>query len=63
MKMAPLKHLRIPAHHDAKLQPQGNHIMLMHLAHPLNAGDQVMLTLQRDDGEKMDVLATVKDMR
>ncbi|MDX8408678.1 MAG: copper chaperone PCu(A)C [Mariprofundales bacterium] len=63
MKMTPLKQLRIPAHHQEKLQPGGNHIMLMGLIHPLHAGDPVMLTLHSNGSEKVDIQATVKDMR
>ncbi|MDR6866691.1 copper(I)-binding protein [Microbacterium resistens] len=43
------------------LQPGGDHIMLMGLAAPLKAGDEVTLTLIFSDGSSSTVTAPIKD--
>ncbi len=43
------------------LEPGGNHIMLMDLAHPVMAGDNVTFTLTFSDGSQYDFTAPVKD--
>ncbi|RME86167.1 MAG: copper chaperone PCu(A)C [Zetaproteobacteria bacterium] len=40
----------VPAHGKLKLAPGGRHLMLMHLTHPLRAGDRVRCTLKTDRG-------------
>lgn len=43
------------------LVPGGNHIMLMDLAAPLKAGDELTFTLSFSDGSKKDVSMPIKD--
>ena len=51
----------VPAGGAFPLDPGGDHIMLMDLAEPLLAGDEVPLTLHFDDGSSVDVSVLVKD--
>ncbi|MEJ1090249.1 copper chaperone PCu(A)C [Microbacterium istanbulense] len=51
----------IPAAGDFALEPGANHLMLMELAAPLLAGDEVTVTLEFSDGSTLDVTAPVKD--
>ncbi|SIN86947.1 copper chaperone PCu(A)C [Agromyces cerinus] len=43
------------------LEPGANHVMLMGLTGPLQAGDEVTVTLSFSDGSTLDVVAPVKD--
>lgn len=45
MEMRPVDGLDLPAHGSADLSPGGSHLMLIGLAHPLKAGEQIVLTL------------------
>jgi copper(I)-binding protein len=51
----------IPAGGSLSLAPGGNHIMLMGLAHPLQAGDDVDFTVSLSDGTSFTFTAAVKD--
>jgi len=51
----------IPADSTFALEPGGNHIMLMGLAAPLAAGEEVSFTLTFEDGSEYTFTAPVKD--
>ncbi|GIG24857.1 copper chaperone PCu(A)C [Cellulomonas denverensis] len=51
----------VPAGGELVLEPGGNHLMLMGLTAPVEAGDEVDLTLTFDDGSTLDVTAPAKD--
>ncbi len=51
----------IPAGGSLTLRPGADHIMLMDLAAPLRAGDDVTVTLTFSDHSTLDVTARVKD--
>lgn len=51
----------IPAGSDLELVPGGSHLMLMELTGPLEAGDQVSITLTFDDESTYTFEAPVKD--
>ncbi|GAB2476221.1 copper chaperone PCu(A)C [Xylanimonas ulmi] len=51
----------VPAGGSLELAPGGDHLMLMGLAAPIEAGDEVTLTLTLDDGSTLDVTAVAKD--
>jgi len=51
----------IPAGGELRLEPGGDHIMLMDLTAPLLAGDAVEVTLQFAGGAELAITATVKD--
>ncbi|GAA1325423.1 hypothetical protein GCM10009592_09900 [Brachybacterium rhamnosum] len=51
----------IPAGGELRLEPGGDHIMLMDLTAPLLAGDAVDVTLHFAGGAELPVTATVKD--
>ena len=51
----------IPAGDSMELKPGGNHIMLMGLAAPIQAGDEVMFTLTFADGSSRELIAPAKD--
>lgn len=51
----------IPASGALTLEPAGNHLMLMDLAEPLHAGDEVPFTLEFSDGSELAFTAVVKD--
>ena len=52
--------IRVPAGGSVTLQPGGYHVMLMKLARPLPAGEEVPLTLTFSDGTSQTVTAPVK---
>ena len=52
--------IRVPAGGTVVLQPGGYHVMLMKLARPLAAGDEVTLSLLFSDGTTQTVTAPVK---
>ncbi|CAN2176180.1 COG2847 Copper(I)-binding protein [Candidatus Nanopelagicaceae bacterium] len=54
--------LVIPAGGEVKLRMGGYHVMLMELSKELVAGDEVTVTLEFDNGEKVDYTAAVKDI-
>jgi copper(I)-binding protein len=45
----------VPAHGQAALAPAGYHLMLMHAAKPVSAGERVKLTLDFADGSSLPV--------
>lgn len=51
----------IPAGESLTLEPGGNHIMLMGLAKPIKAGDELGFTLTFSDGSTADFTAPAKD--
>lgn len=51
----------IPAGGDFELEPGANHIMLMDLASPLQAGDEATFTLTFSDDSTYEFTAPVKD--
>lgn len=51
----------IPAGESLTLEPGGNHIMLMDLAKPIKAGDELSFTLTFSDGSTTEFTAPAKD--
>lgn len=51
----------IPAHGALTLEPGGNHIMLMDLAAPIEAGAEVTFTLTFSDDSTLEFIAPAKD--
>lgn len=51
----------IPAGASLTLEPGGNHIMLMGLAKPIKAGDELSFTLTFSDGSTTEFTAPAKD--
>lgn len=51
----------IPAEDRFEFTPAGNHLMLMDLAAPLTAGQQVAFILEFSDGSTLEFSAVVKD--
>lgn len=62
MKMRKVERIALPAQGQAQLQPGGLHIMLINLTRPVNEGDQVMLTLEYEDGSRTQVTAPVRSV-
>ncbi len=64
MRMRPLDALALPAGQPVVLRPGAHHVMLLELKQPLNAGDEVELTLTVEDAdgkrERIDVRAPVR---
>lgn len=54
-RMAMVDSVSIPAHGQAALAPAGYHLMLMHAAKSVTAGDKVQLTLDFADGSRLPV--------
>ena len=50
MRMRQVVSVPVPAHSVAELKPGGDHIMLMGLKRPLEAGDHIMLRLSFQSG-------------
>ncbi|WP_166843999.1 copper chaperone PCu(A)C [Isoptericola sp. BMS4] len=53
--------LVVPAGGTLVLEPGGNHLMLMDLTGPIEAGEEVTVTLTYADGSTADLTAPVKD--
>lgn len=51
----------VPAGGSFTLEPASNHLMLMDLAAPLTAGEEVAFTLEFADGSTLEFTAVVKD--
>lgn len=51
----------IPAGGTHELKPGGDHLMLLNLAAPVRAGDEVTFTLTLADGESVEITAVGKD--
>lgn len=63
MKMIPHPEgFEVPAGGSVELAPGGKHVMLLGLAHPLEAGQAFSLTLTFDDGTVLDLSVPVMDM-
>ena len=54
--------LVIPANGSVELRMGGYHVMLMELADKLAAGDEVTVTLDFDNGDKVEYTAPVKEI-
>lgn len=66
MKMRRLKGLDLPAGRSVRLEPGGNHIMLLDIKKPLDAGERVPLTLvveQKGKRKSISVQAEVRALR
>ena len=59
--MAPVESITVPADGSVELAPGGYHIMMLQLAAPLVAGDDVPITLSFADGDEVQVIAEVRD--
>lgn len=51
----------IPAHGELVLEPGAEHIMLMGLVKPVEAGDELPFSLELSNGQSLDFTAVVKD--
>lgn len=58
--MQPVESVAVPAGGSATLQPGGHHLMLMQRQREIEVGDEVMVSLQFDDGASATVQFTVK---
>jgi copper(I)-binding protein len=59
-RMREVARIDVPAGGETVLQPGGLHVMLVDLAAPLKAGDQVELTLIYDDASERTLAAEVR---
>jgi len=66
MKMRPIQKLDLPAGKGVKLQPGGNHIMLMELKEQMKSGAVVPITLKIEGKDKkvqtIEIKAEVRDL-
>ncbi|VAW49539.1 Copper metallochaperone PCu(A)C, inserts Cu(I) into cytochrome oxidase subunit II [hydrothermal vent metagenome] len=62
MRMRQVSFFEIPAKGEAKLQPGGNHIMLISPTQPIQAGHNVTVTLTFKDGSSKQVDMPVKSI-
>ncbi len=62
MRMRQVSFFEIPAKGEAKLQPSGNHIMLISPTQPIQAGEHVTVTLTFEDGSSKQVNMPVKSV-
>lgn len=60
MRMQKQDQVQIPAHASLAFQPGGQHVMLIGLKQPLQAGQAVSLTLRLADGAQLTVPLVVK---
>ncbi|MBR9727662.1 copper chaperone PCu(A)C [Shewanella intestini] len=60
VKMRQVSHFDIASHQQLRLQPSGDHIMLLGLKQPLNAGDKVKMTLVFSTDDTLDIELPVK---
>jgi len=61
MSMKPVASLTVPANGSVELAPGGYHIMILQLAEPLVAGEDIPITLSFADGDEVQVIAEVRD--
>ncbi|MCU0311226.1 MAG: copper chaperone PCu(A)C [Acidimicrobiales bacterium] len=61
MSMQQVPSVTVPADGSVELAPGGFHIMLLQLAEPLVAGEDIPITLSFADGDEVMVVATVRD--
>jgi copper(I)-binding protein len=60
MRMRAAQQMEIPAGAEYRLQPGGDHLMLIDLTQPLNAGDEVSLQLNFSDGQQLQLTLPVR---
>ncbi len=60
MRMRAAQQVEIPAGAEYRLQPGGDHLMLIDLKQPLNAGDEVRLQLNFSDGQQLQLKLPVR---
>lgn len=61
MEMVPVDRIEVPAGETVSLEPGGLHIMLLELVEPLEAGDEIELTLTFEVAGEVVVAAVVGD--
>lgn len=61
MTMREVKSIELPAGETVKLKPGGYHVMLLDLIKPIEAGQQVTLTLVFEKAGRQEVAAVAKD--
>lgn len=61
MQMRRIERIAVPAHGRATLAPGGDHVMLLGLRGPLEAGGALALTLGTDDGGSLVVTVPIAD--
>ena len=61
MSMRQVPSVTVPAGGSVELAPGGFHVMLLQLAEPLVAGEDVPVTPSFADGDEVQVIATVRD--
>lgn len=62
MEMRPVDEIPVPAGSDVELVPGGYHIMLLDLVEPLEAGEEIEVTLTFDAAGELKVMAEVREM-
>ncbi len=60
MKMSPVPNIPIPAGETVKLEPGGEHIMLINLKQPLKPGETISVTLNFEKSDAMTLDVPVK---
>ena len=60
MRMRQGRRVTVPAGGSHTLEPGGDHLMLMDLAKPMPAGDEVTITLNLADGDPVEFTAVAK---
>jgi copper(I)-binding protein len=60
MRMRRIERIDVPAGREQVLEPGGLHIMLIGLERQLQAGDEVSLTLEFEDGSSIELQAPVR---
>jgi len=63
MHMQKMGKVVVPAHGKLEFSPGGDHLMLKNLKRELKAGDHIILKFYTSDGQSVEVLAEVRDMR
>lgn len=64
MRMRELETLELPAHTTIRLEPKGNHLMLLGLDKPLNLGEKFPLELTVEkDGRRAETLVVTAEVR
>jgi copper(I)-binding protein len=63
MKMRRIERIEVPAKGTVTLEPGGLHVMLIGLNRDLAPGDGVNLTLDLDDGSRVQVQAPVREVK
>ena len=61
MSMKQVASVTVPANGSVELAPGGFHIMILQLAEPLVAGEDIPITLSFAEGEDVQVIAEVRD--